>query len=147
MELWLDKMLQVGLNIKEIRSKKGLLQKEVAAAAGLHPANYNKMEKGEREPSIEALDKIAKLFDMTVDQILHYEGNLPADVTIQDKSVAERMKLIDQLEEEDIGLFYLLLLLIDQLEEEDKKALFRIIDGMLTKSKFKDFFQKNVATL
>lgn len=129
MELWLDKMLQVGLNIKEIRSKKGLLQKEVAAAAGLHPANYNKMEKGEREPSIEALDKIAKLFDMTVDQILHYEGNLPADVTIQDKSVAERMKLIDQL------------------EEEDKKALFRIIDGMLTKSKFKDFFQKNVATL
>ncbi|MEM1408841.1 MAG: hypothetical protein AAGG59_18810 [Bacteroidota bacterium] len=66
---------------------------------------------------------------MTVDHILHYEVDLPADVTIQDKSTAERMKLIDQL------------------EEEDKQALFRIIDGMLTKSKFKDFFQKNVAAL
>ena len=31
--------------------------------------------------------------------------------------------------------------------EEDKNAIFRIIDGMLTKSKFKDFFQKNIATL
>jgi len=29
----------------------------------------------------------------------------------------------------------------------DKNALFRIIDSMLTKSKFKDFFQKNVASL
>lgn len=122
-------MLQVGLNIKEIRSKKGLLQKEVAAAAGLHPANYNKMEKGEREPSIDALDKIAKLFDMTIDQIIHYEGDVPQDVTIEDKSVLERMKLIDQL------------------EEEDKQAVFRIIDGMLTKTKFKDFFHKNVAEL
>ena len=105
------------------------MQKEVAMAAGLHASNYSKIENGEREPSIEALDKIAKLFDMTVDHILHYEGDLPADVTIQDKSIAERMKLIDQL------------------EEEDKQALFRIIDGMLTKSKFKDFFQKNVAAL
>jgi len=37
--------------------------------------------------------------------------------------------------------------LIDQLDDEDKKAIFRIIDGLLTKSKFKDFFQKNVAAL
>ncbi len=120
-------MLQVGLNIKEIRSKKGLLQKDIAVAAGLHPANYNKMEKGEREPSIEALSKIATLFGMTVDQIIHYEGDLPKDVTIKDKSVVERMKLIDQL------------------EEEDKQAVFRIIDGMLTKTKFKDFFQQQLA--
>jgi hypothetical protein len=37
--------------------------------------------------------------------------------------------------------------LIEQLEEEDKQALFRIIDTMLTKSKFKEFFQKNIAVL
>ena len=122
-------MLQVGIKIKKIRTKRGLLQKEVASTAGLHPANYNKIEKGEREPSVEALDKISKLFDMTVDQIINFEGDLPQDITIEDKSVMERMKLIQQL------------------EDEDKKAIFRIIDGMLTKSKFKDFFQKNVAAL
>ena len=37
--------------------------------------------------------------------------------------------------------------LIQQLEQEDKQALFRIIDSMLTKTKFKDFVDKNMASL
>ncbi|MET3730558.1 hypothetical protein [Moheibacter stercoris] len=56
-------------------------------------------------------------------------GKIPDEVTIIDKSVNERLKLIEQL------------------EEEDKNTVYRIIDTMLTKSKFKDFFQKNVASL
>ncbi|MNU13798.1 hypothetical protein D3C71_18430 [compost metagenome] len=71
----------------------------------------------------------AKLFGMTIDQIVNYEGNIPTEVSIEDKNINER------------------LLLIEQLEEEDKNAIYRIIDGMLTKSKFKDFFNKNVAAL
>lgn len=121
--------MHVGKNIKKIREQKKLMQKEVAAAAGLHPANYNKMEKGEREPSIDALDKIAKLFGMTVDELIHFEGKLPKEVKIEDKTTNEKLRLIEQL------------------DEEDKQAVFRIIDCMLTKSKFKDFFQKNVAAL
>jgi transcriptional regulator with XRE-family HTH domain len=121
--------MTVGKNIKKIREQKGLLQKDVANAAGLHPANYNKTEKGEREPSIEALDKIAKLFGMTVDEIIHFEGKVPKEIKIEDKTTNEKLRLIEQL------------------EEEDKQAVYRIIDGMLTKSKFKDFFNKNVALL
>jgi transcriptional regulator with XRE-family HTH domain len=121
--------MHVGKNIKKIREQKKLMQKEVAAAAGLHPANYNKMEKGEREPSIDALDKIAKLFGMTVDELIHFEGKLPKEVKIEDKTANEKLRLIEQL------------------DDEDKQAVFRIIDCMLTKSKFKDFFQKNVAAL
>ena len=105
------------------------MQKEVAAVAGMHPANYNKVEKGEREPSIDALDKIAKFFGLTVDQLIHYEGSIPKDVTIEDKTTSEKLRLIEQL------------------EEPDKQALFRMIDCMLTKNKFKDFFSKNIATL
>lgn len=121
--------MHIGLNIKKIREEKGLMQKEVAAVAGMHPANYNKVEKGEREPSIDALDKIAKFFGLTVDQLIHYEGNIPKEITIEDKTTSEKLRMIEQL------------------EEPDKQALFRMIDCMLTKNKFKDFFQKNVATL
>lgn len=121
--------MQIGLNIKKIREKKGLLQKEVANIAGLHPANYNKTEKGERELSIEALYKIAQFFGMTVDQIINYEDNIPSEIKIEDKEVKDRI------------------VLIEQLDNEDKQAVFRIIDGMLTKNKFKDFFNKNIATL
>jgi hypothetical protein len=34
-----------------------------------------------------------------------------------------------------------------QLGEDDKQTIFKLIDKMLTNKKFKDFFQKNVATL
>ena len=37
--------------------------------------------------------------------------------------------------------------LINQLEEEDKQTVFKIIDTMLTKKKFKDFFNKNISAL
>jgi len=87
------------------------------------------MEKGEREPFIEALDKISKLFGMTVDEIIHFEGKVPKEVKIEDKTTNEKLRLIEQL------------------EEEDKQAVYRIFDGMLTKSKFKKIFNKNVAML
>ena len=121
--------MHVGLNIKKIREEKGLMQKEIAAVASMHPANYNKVEKGEREPSIDALDKIAKFFGLTVDQLIHYEGDIPKEVTIEDKTTSEKLRIIEQL------------------EDKDKQALIRMIDSMLTKKKFKDFFQKNVAAL
>ena len=35
--------------------------------------------------------------------------------------------------------------LIQELDEKDKSIVFSMIDIMLTKKKFKDFFQKNVA--
>ena len=116
-------------NLKALREQKELLQKEVANAVGVHPSNYSKMEKGERDVSIEVADKLAKFYGISLDELVHLEGKIPDEVTIEDKSVSERIKLIQQL------------------EEEDKKAVFRIIDGMLTKSKFKDFFNKNIATL
>lgn len=102
----------------------------MAAAAGIHTSNYSKIEKGEREPSIEALEKIACLFGMTINELVHHlEGKVPKEVKVEDKTVAEKLRLIEQL------------------EEEDRQALYRIIDTMLTKSKFKDFFQKNIADM
>lgn len=102
---------------------------KIASIADMQASNYSKIESGQRDISIEALDKVAKLFGMTVDEIIHFEGKVPKEVTIEDKSVSERVRMIEQL------------------EEEDKQALYRIIDGMLTKYKFKDFFNKNVAAL
>lgn len=121
--------MNIADNLKIYREQKGLLQKEVANAVGVHPSNYSKMEKGERDVSIEIADKLAKYFGITLDELVHMSEQVPEEVTIVDKSVSERINLIQQL------------------DDEDKNALFRIIDSMLTKSKFKDFFNKNVASL
>jgi hypothetical protein len=37
--------------------------------------------------------------------------------------------------------------LINQLDEDDKITVFKMVDTFLTQKKFKDFFQKNIATL
>ena len=90
---------------------------------------YSKLEKGARALAVEELQKMAQLFNMTTDQILNYDGKIPAEVTIEDKTTVEQMRLIQQL------------------EDEDKQTIFRLIDKMLTNKKFKDFFSKNVAAL
>jgi transcriptional regulator with XRE-family HTH domain len=63
--------MQIAQNIKKLREEKGLLQKEIAITIGIHPSNYSKMEKGEREFNIEVLDKLAKFFNLSIDELVH----------------------------------------------------------------------------
>jgi transcriptional regulator with XRE-family HTH domain len=116
-------------NIKNIREEKGLKQIEVATHIGVDKSAYSKIEKGTRALTIEELQKMANLFNMTADQILNYDGKIPQEVIIEDKTAIEQMRLIQQL------------------DQEDKQTIFKLIDKMLTNKKFKDFFQKNVAAL
>ncbi len=121
--------MRLGSTVKKIREQKGLLQKQVANEINIGPSNYNKLENGIREPSVKELQLLAKLFGMTVDQVLNYDGEMPTEVTLEDKPGFERLNMINQL------------------DEEDRSTVMKIIDTMLTKKKFKDFFNKNVAAL
>lgn len=118
--------MSIGENIKRIREQKGLLQKEVATHISLDKSAYSKLEKDMREVKVSELQKLSSLFNMTIDQIVCFEGDTPKEVTVEDKSTVEQMKLISQL------------------DEQDKKTVFSIIDKMLTNQKFKTFFQENV---
>lgn len=90
---------------------------------------YSKIEKGSRALTVDELQKMAQLFNLTTDQIINYDGKIPTEVVIEDKTAIEQMRLIQQL------------------EEDDKQTIFKLIDKMLTNKKFKDFFAKNVASL
>lgn len=121
-------MAGIGKNIKKIREQKGFMQKEVASVADMQASNYSNIESGQRDISVDALDKIAQLFGMTVDEIIHYEASKkPTTVKVEDKIATEKIQLISRL------------------DEEDKNAVYRIIDGMLTKNKFQTFFEQNIA--
>jgi hypothetical protein len=79
--------------------------------------------------TVEELQKMAQLFNLTTDQIINYDGKMPKEVVIKDKTAVEQMRLIQQL------------------DEDDKQTIFKLIDKMLTNKKFKDFFNKNIAAL
>lgn len=121
-----QRMSKIGITIKKIREQRGLLQKEVANIADMQASNYSKIESGHRDISVEALDKIANFFGMTIDEIIHFDEVLPKAIRVEDKTATEKINLISQL------------------EAEDRNAIYRIIDGMLTKSKFQAFFEQTL---
>lgn len=61
------------MNIKELRTKKGVSQTVVAKAIGCSTNVYSRYERGEREPSIDLILKLAEYFDVTVDFMLGKE--------------------------------------------------------------------------
>ena len=68
--------MNIAENIKIIREQKKFKQIEVANHIGVDKSAYSKIEKGLRNVAIEELDKMAKLFNMTIDQIVNFEGKI-----------------------------------------------------------------------
>ena len=60
----------LGEKIKFYRENKKITQAEVAEALGIKPATISKYESGLLEPNIEALKKLAELFEISVDELL-----------------------------------------------------------------------------
>ena len=87
----------------------------------MHRSNYSKVESGERELSVTALNKVAKHFGMTPDELVNFKGKVPTEEKIEDKASLEQLRLINEL------------------EPDDKAMVFRLIDTIVTKKKFKDF--------
>ena len=58
------------MNLKEIRIKRNLTQQQVAEHIGCSAVAYSRYENGTRQPSIEALLRLADLFNVTVDYLL-----------------------------------------------------------------------------
>jgi transcriptional regulator with XRE-family HTH domain len=85
-------------NIKNIREENNLKQIEVATHIGVDKSAYSKIEKGLRALTIEELQKMAQLFNLSTDQIINYDGKIPTEIVIEDKTVVEQMRLIQQLE-------------------------------------------------
>ena len=113
-------------NIKSIREQRGLLQKQVAEHIGVDKSTYSKIEGGSREVTVKELQKMAGLFNTSIDQIVNYEGGLPEKIVIGDKSDLEQLALIKQL------------------DKEDRQTVFHIINKMLTNQKFQKFFEQNL---
>jgi len=109
----------VGLaeNIRRIRKEKGWSQKELGEMIGSHLSHVNRIETGKYKPSLDVLKKIADVLEVSLDHLVSDKEEAFKEVKIEDKSMAERIKLLNTL------------------EPEDRKAVIRVIDAMLTKKK------------
>jgi transcriptional regulator with XRE-family HTH domain len=112
-----DQTMGLANNLKRLRKKRGWSQTQLAEQIGSHLSHINRIETGKYNPSLDVVQKLASVFDVTIDYLVSDTDEDFKEVRIEDKTLVERIKLIDSL------------------EEDDKTALIRVIDSMLTKKK------------
>ena len=104
--------------LKQIRAHKNLSQKEVALTVGIDRAQYSRFESGKADPSLPTLKKIAAALEVKIADLFTEEEGY--EVNSANKPLMEKMKLIEEL------------------SEEDQKTIFNILDAFLGKKKLKD---------
>lgn len=60
---------RLGRAVKSVRASQGLTQEQVSAAAGLHPTYVSDIERGARNPSWDALVRLAAGMGVGIDEI------------------------------------------------------------------------------
>jgi transcriptional regulator with XRE-family HTH domain len=57
-------------NIKHLREARGMSQSALADRLGVRPPSVWKLERGLQNPSYSTLDKLADIFDCTMDEVM-----------------------------------------------------------------------------
>lgn len=115
--------MALGENIRKTRKAKGLTQRDLADQIKSDASYINRLETGRVNPSIAVLERIANRLECSLDQLVRGKDTEP-EVNIRDKALAERIRLIDAL------------------EEKDRNALMHMIDTMLTKKRMRELLNE-----
>lgn len=89
------------MELKKIRTQKGLTQQAVADAIQCSSTVYARYERGEREPSIEILLKLSAFFDVTVDYLLGNEDTTLSSFTRYEMDLIMAAREADDRARED----------------------------------------------
>ena len=111
--------MNIGEQIKKIRTAKNLSQKEVALALEMDQAQFSRIENGKTDPAFSTIEKVARALGVGLAELVNTD-NVFEEVNSYDKSVIEKMALVDQL------------------EEKEKSAFFSILDALVSKKRLKD---------
>lgn len=90
--------MDIAEQIKRIRKEKGLSQQDVADRLSMNRVQYNRIETGKSDPTMNILQRIATVLE--VDIIAFFEAkNGNTDVNTINESLLQKVKLLDELDE------------------------------------------------
>jgi transcriptional regulator with XRE-family HTH domain len=110
--------MNIGERIRYIRNAKQLSQKEVALLLEMDQSQYSKIELGKTDPAFSTVEKVALALGISLAELMSEQQ--PLDVNTFDKTLVEKVKLIDEL------------------DEKQKNSIFTFIDTALTNKRLKD---------
>lgn len=68
-------MIPLNEKLKILRTRKNILQQEIADKIGLSLRSYQRYEKGEREPTVSILIAFADYYDVSLDYLVGRSDN------------------------------------------------------------------------
>ena len=98
----------MGQRIRNYRTKKGLSQEKLAELAGCHPTYIGQLERGEKNATLESVEKIASAMDISLSELFDKLGKSGGDNIaakcydlVASKNEAEQKQLYKMLQEMD----------------------------------------------
>lgn len=96
--------------LRELRKEKGLSQSQVADLLGCNQTAIGKYERGQLEPNIFALKKLADFFECSVDYLLGREDDLGVvnvvnnndNLTPKEKELVDNYRKLNTVEQDTI---------------------------------------------
>lgn len=118
-------MIELSKTLKRIREAKGLSQKELAGSIDMAQPQYNRIESGKTDPSFSTVVKIAQALGLNLSELFNAD-EIFNETNSYDKTLMEKLRLLDLL------------------DEVEKKAIYTLIDSLISKKKLKDSLQNLV---
>ena len=98
----------IGQRIRNYRTQKGISQEKLAELAGCHPTYIGQLERGEKNATLESVEKIASAMDISLSELFDKLGksgsnNIAAKCydLVASKNEAEQKQLYKMLQEMD----------------------------------------------
>jgi transcriptional regulator with XRE-family HTH domain len=86
--------------LKQLRTKKGISQNQLARDIGVHVTNISRYERGENRPTSDVLSKLANALDVTTDYLMDGSTDDKAQSTISDKELLSQFQRVEKLPSE-----------------------------------------------
>lgn len=84
------------MNLREIRIRRKLKIKEVSDYLCCVPSVYSRYENGKREPSIDVLLKLSKLYSVSVDYLIGNDEVIDTSITNNEAMVITALRRADE---------------------------------------------------
>ncbi|MBK9373718.1 MAG: helix-turn-helix transcriptional regulator [Holophagales bacterium] len=109
--------LTFGRRLQEIRKKRGLSQKELGAAVGVHYIQVSKYETGVNFPTVGKVLQIARTLQVSLDQLF---GEV-----VPDEAHVKNLRLLRRFRE------------LEQLPKDDQETAIKLVDALIAQGKIR----------
>ncbi|MCS7460830.1 helix-turn-helix domain-containing protein [Paenibacillus doosanensis] len=96
----------VGAKIRDFRLERGFSQERLAFKAGLNTSYIGQLERGEKSPTLDSLEKVATALDVSLEELFRFSNSveIEADYSIAQK-IAFQLHGRSEMEQEAVYNF------------------------------------------